>query len=92
MPRTPILARRGYFESVGRNLAVKELRWLEWNSVDTELGVMVEPRNFTLMVDGKVVQWDARDMDYNSLTEMSSSDFYQANGTYGPQRMIDFDY
>ena len=92
MARLPILFRRGYFESINRNLNPKVYRPLEWNVVDTELGPMAEPRQFSFFVDGKIVQLDALDMAYDRETEFDSSGFYNTMGTYGPQRMIDFDY
>ena len=92
MARTPILARRSFMVPINRNLG--NVRIFQWNVVDTELGVMVEPHQFahTGGVDGTITQMDALDMSYDSLTMLEVGTFNSNYGTDGPQGMIDFNY
>ena len=90
MARTPINARRGFFYKPNRNTNVRVA--LQWNVVDTDLGPMVEPRQFGLAVDGKITQIDLLDAAADSEGEMEAATFYSQYGTDGQQLMYDFSY
>ena len=90
MARTPILARRGYFDYVNRNNPVTRI--LDWNTVDTELGPMCEPRQEARYLDGVVTQVDMLDAAYDSNTYLDANTFYSSFGTDGQQIMRDWNY
>ena len=92
MARTPINARRAFMVPINRNLG--QVRIFQWNAVDTDLGVMVEPHQFPhgAGVDGAVPQVDMLDCAYDSITMLDASTFNAQYGTDGPQNLLDFNY
>ena len=90
MARTPINARRGFFYRPNRNVNVRVD--LQWNVVDTDLGIMVEPRQYPLAQDGKITQIDLLDSAVDSCTELDPGTFYSQYNTDGNQYMYDFSY
>ena len=90
MARTPINQRRGFFYSPNRNTTTRID--LQWNVVDTDLGVMVEPRQYPLGLDGKITQIDLLDIAADSEWEIDPTTFYQQYNTDGQQYMYDFSY
>jgi hypothetical protein len=61
--------------------------------VETELGTMVEPRNFGYTgQDSKILDGDPFEEGYNSETMMDEGAFYNQYGTYITQRPYDFRY
>ena len=91
MPRAPILQRRSFFDFVRRDSQSRIQ--LDWNAVDTELGLMVEPRQFALNVgvDGVVRQIDMVDSAADTETQLDRNAFYAQYGTDGQQVMRDWD-
>ena len=91
MAKTPVQARRGFYYKPNRNL--NTLVPFDWNVVDTELGTMVEPRNFAgLDPTSKVVQIDIIDAAYDSVTVTNQDTFYAENGVGGQLIVGDFNY
>lgn len=91
MPRAPIRERRSFFDFVRRDSGQRYP--LDFNAVDTELGVMVEPRQAieTIGVDGAVRQIDMVDAAADSETLLDRNTFYSQYGTDGQQVMRDWD-
>jgi hypothetical protein len=93
MPKAPILARRGYFDTISRSNPI--IRFLDWNVVDTELGSMVEPRQDIRGIPTAVaganglVQVDLIDSGFTAISQMNSDTFYSQFGTDGQQVAVD---
>ncbi len=93
MPRAPISSRRGFFTFINRNINPPVTRQLDCNVVETELGTMVEPRNFGYTgTDSKIVNGDPMDEGFNSETLMDEGAFANQYNTYVTQRPFDFNY
>lgn len=92
MARTPILNRKGFVTFINRNIQPQVTRHLDCNVVETELGTMVEPRNFFPVMENKVTDLDPLDAAYNSETLMDESAFWNQYNTYITQRPFDFQY
>ena len=93
MPRLPIQARRGFYVRPNRNLTTSIP--YDWNSVDTELGLMVEPRTLIFPVDGKIVDQDIADSAFDTVTQLDAGDagsFYVNYGTGGQLSLGSFVY
>lgn len=92
MPKAPIQARRAFFDT----LRDKSIRMLDWCAVDTELGVMVEPRQSIGGIPTPVpgsntfVQVDLADASWTTLTQIDGGAFYSQYGTDGQLVPIEF--
>lgn len=89
MPKSPILSRECFFET----LKDGTFRDLDWNLVNTELGAMIEPNSFggLIAASGVVTQVDIVDCSFNKLTNLPEDVFYARYGG-GRQVPIDFNY
>ena len=92
MPKNPILSRETFFGRVrgtGLDDRNMQLRHLEWNVVQTELGYMVESRSQAFIGD-KVTQVDLTDTTVNAVRIESDDTFQNDYGTGGPQMPFDY--
>jgi hypothetical protein len=89
MPKTPITYRETFFSEVRGNVRnldnTPQIKHLEWNRVETELGTMVEPRGTQLNLDstGKTHQIDMTDAAFNKISMIDENIFYTQFGTSG---------
>ena len=90
MARTPINQRRGFFYKPNRNSNIR--MDTQWNVVDTDLGLMVEPRQYPIVQDGKITQIDLLDCGLDSEWEIDPGTFYSQYNTDGNQFMYEFSY
>lgn len=85
MPKDPILYREEFYESLKNGM----IRHLDWCSVNTELGAMVEPKS-RLAFRNEVTQIDIVDFASNKLSFLPEDEFYRRFGTGGRIFCLDF--
>ena len=95
MPKGPILYRETFFAHVrGSNndyLGNRQLKQLEWNAVETELGTMVEPHSAIVTPSlGSVVQVDVTDNAVTKVSIVNEDMFYSQYGTGGGHNGLDY--
>lgn len=98
MPKTPITYRETFFAKIrgsgsgGNTDRNPQLKPCDWNHVETDLGIMVEPRQ-PLTITGltAVSQIDMTDASINKVTVLDDEGSFQNDYlTGGPQLPIDF--
>ncbi len=97
MPKAPILSREAYFFYIrGSGSGARSgaehgalIRQLDWNTVTTALGLMVEPASLTFE-NSKIVQEDATDGALTAIRFTDDSSFQSDFGTGGQQVPVDF--
>lgn len=97
MPKGPILYREKFFAPVpgspdlaDRGHANMNLRELDWNVVQTEVGMCVEPnQSLWASANTSITQTDVTDNSINKISIMEESLFVQQWGTGGAQ-LADF--
>jgi hypothetical protein len=85
MPKTPILNREAFYETLGDGT----IRFLDFCLVDTSLGTMVEPRATSLISMGQsIAAVSVYDGSISKLSPMQSDEFYKLTGFSGRQMPI----
>ena len=88
MPKAPINARYGYFYKLRDGSRIQH----DWNTVDTDLGRMVEPCKYDVnpASDG-ITQIDVADVAYTDVLLLDNPNtFGVREGTDGQQLPVDF--
>jgi hypothetical protein len=90
MPKLPITYRESFYVEVRGGpkdyLGNPPLRELEWNSVETEIGMMVEPRSMIAFFAGnteKVLNIDITENSVSKFSRTSEELFQNQYGTGG---------
>ena len=95
MPKRPITYRETFFSEVRGYVRnddnSPQIKHLEWNRVETELGTMVEPRTSQMNMDptGRLIQMDMTDAAYNKISMIDETLFQGQFGT-GGSGLIDY--
>lgn len=79
MPKTPILSRERFYDTLGDG----SHRLLDWCLVNTELGAMIEPRQSFVMGINPITNIDAHDMSYNKSSYFDEGKFFSTFNTGG---------
>jgi hypothetical protein len=80
MPSAPILTRTLLWERLGDG----SIHVLDWNLVNTSLGLMVEPR-VMLRESGAIKDEDLAESGYSDMTVLQSDNFFATYGFAGSQ-------
>ena len=85
MPKSPITYRECFYSQI-RGQAEGTLRRVEWNAVQTELGVMVESVSPTWNAsESAMANIDVTDVAFNKISIVDADQFYRSYNTGGSQ-------
>ena len=95
MPRAPILSREAYYAKIhGSHSSPHQMDWerLQWNVVQTEQGVMVEPINSIIISfeQSKIINVDSQDNSFNQVRLLDGHGEFQNIFGTGGAHCIDY--